>query len=574
MKRVAFLLFLAASLAAVPASAAVRCVNTTGAGGCYKTIQAAVTAAAGLDTVSIAPGTYFENVTVPPGKDGLKIFGVSKTGTIIDPSPNSATGFAETSEGLYVHSNNVQVKNFTIRNGNYFQIRIAGHNALIQYMRLIAGQYGSIYIENPYTGTQILNNELRSVGAYEAISAPDTSSIVIKSNFIQNCDQGCIDVFGDNAVISSNTIHQSEDGEAVSVHGDGAIVTSNLIQGSDVSGISIVGNNATVLSNRVSDTFSDGIGIAGYGSTVKLNTVSSARSDGIYVSTTAGGGGTVASNVVTNAGGYGIFVTGGNPVVNANRVSYTTDDGVYVKAYESASLTYSPAGASANVVVGVAGSGVYADGSELTSDRNQVRDSTGLGMDLLCRTCAASSVSYNLVANTGQNSEGISVYLVGSGTGSKVLSNTVSRAMGYAFFLTGAGAATVTGNKALDQGGDTYEAGFYVAISSSTFTSNTALRCSENGFWVVGSNNHLQANIVLASSGNGFDIAGSNNTLTGNRSQYSAGAGFAVTGGTGNSLTGLNVGGLNRTDYCDDGTGATQTGNAFTSTAPSCDINK
>jgi hypothetical protein len=574
MKTKALLLFLATSLAPGPASAAVRCVNTTGGGGCYKTIQAAVTAAAGFDTVSIAAGTYFENVTVPAGKDGLKILGVSKTGTILDPSPNSATGFSGTGSGLIVRSDNVQIKNFTVRNGKYIQIQILGHNALIQYMRLIAGQYGAIFIENPYTGAQILNNEFRSVGGLDALLAPGTSSIVIRSNFFQTCDQGCINVFGDDAVISSNTIYESNNSVALSLHGDGATVASNIVQGSAVTGIDIVGNNATVLSNRVSDTYADGIGIAGYGSTVKSNTVSNAHSDGIYISTAAGGGGTVSGNVVTNTNGYGIFVTGGNPVVSANKVTHTSNDGIYVKAYESSNLSNSPAVASSNVVTGVAGNGVHADGSEITVDRNQVRDSTGLGMYLLCRTCAESSVSYNLVANTGQHSYGIYFLLGGAGIGNKIQYNTVSRSMSYAYYLDGAGAATVSGNKALDQGGDTDEACFYVWIDNSTFTSNSAARCPENGFFISGSNNHLQSNVALSNYGNGFDVNANGTTLIGNRSQYNAGAGFAVTWGAGNSLTGLNVGGLNRTDYCDDGTGATQTGNAFTSTASSCDINR
>jgi pectinesterase len=49
---------------AAPVSAATRCVNTGGTGGCYGTIQAAVNAANGGDVINVYPGTYDESVNV------------------------------------------------------------------------------------------------------------------------------------------------------------------------------------------------------------------------------------------------------------------------------------------------------------------------------------------------------------------------------------------------------------------------------------------------------------------------------------------------------------------------------
>jgi hypothetical protein len=573
MKRSALLLAVAATLTAHPAAALVRCVNPTGAGGCSKTIQGAVTAAAGLDTVSVAAGVYFESVTIPAGKDGLTIVGASKTGTILDPSPNSAFPFAAGGNGFLVQSNNVKIRNLTIRNGLTDQIRIAGNNTLVQLVRLIASGQSGVLVDASYTGTQILSSEFRSPFNY-GILAPGAANTAIKGNLMQTCDNGCINVMGDNVVVSANRLFQSEDHGAIQVYGNGAAITSNVILGSDLHGIYVEGNNAGVQYNKVSDALSGGIVIKGYGSTVKFNTIANAGTEGIWVGTPTGNGGTVSSNVVTNAGGFGVYFVGGNPVASANRVTHTGDDGLYVNAYESTGPVVSPVTASVNVVAGAAGTGVYAKGSEVTADRNQVRDSLDKGLELTCFTCAASSVSYNIVANTGQDADGVNLNLAGSGMGTDLLYNTVSRSMGYAYYLSGSGAVTATGNKALDQGGDAPECCFYIAVDNSTFSSNVAARCAENGFYVFGSNNLLQANLTQSNYGNGFDIVGDNNTLKGNRSQLNAGAGFAVTFGTGNSLTNLNVGGLNRTDFCDDGTGTTQLGNTFTSTAPDCDINR
>src|SRR3954454_18484639 len=73
MKTLAISMLAAASLAGVaatPAAAAQRFVCPNG--GCeYLTIQAAVNAADPGDTIRLRDGTYYEQVTVPAGKDGL-----------------------------------------------------------------------------------------------------------------------------------------------------------------------------------------------------------------------------------------------------------------------------------------------------------------------------------------------------------------------------------------------------------------------------------------------------------------------------------------------------------------------
>jgi len=43
---------------------AIKCVNTTGTGGCYSSIQAGINAAATNDTVKVMPGTYNESIVI------------------------------------------------------------------------------------------------------------------------------------------------------------------------------------------------------------------------------------------------------------------------------------------------------------------------------------------------------------------------------------------------------------------------------------------------------------------------------------------------------------------------------
>src|SRR3954470_24583866 len=101
--------------------AAPLCVNTTGAGGCFTSIQAAVTAAASGDIITVAAGLYTEAVTIPSGKT-LTLRGAQSgvdartrsippnvaTESIVTTNPTNSVIFS-------VQANDVEIDGFTMQ---------------------------------------------------------------------------------------------------------------------------------------------------------------------------------------------------------------------------------------------------------------------------------------------------------------------------------------------------------------------------------------------------------------------------------------------------------------------------
>jgi hypothetical protein len=220
---------------ATPAYSITRCVNPPGTGGCFASIQAAVTAASAADVIRIGPGTYFENVTVPAGKDGLQLIGASNILSIIDPdAPNAGSA-------IVIQSNGVTVMNLAIRNGQANGIDATANNTMIRGVRVGGLRGPGVGIATTGTGSQLLQNEVRGSSS------------------------GGIMVTGDNAVVKANSVTQISD-FGIIVLGNGARVQLNRVSsiGTDTTlashlGVEVLGNLAQVISNTIENVGLDGL---------------------------------------------------------------------------------------------------------------------------------------------------------------------------------------------------------------------------------------------------------------------------------------------------------------------------
>jgi hypothetical protein len=108
------------------AAAASLCVNPGGTGGCYKTIQAAVSHASAYDVIHVRPGTYKEFVTIGIP---LSVLGDGAGDTIID-----ATGLVH---GIFVDGidnpglRDVTVAALTVRNAEFEGILVVSASDVI-----------------------------------------------------------------------------------------------------------------------------------------------------------------------------------------------------------------------------------------------------------------------------------------------------------------------------------------------------------------------------------------------------------------------------------------------------------
>jgi phosphotriesterase-related protein len=172
----------------------------------FDNIQAGIGAAEYGDTVSVAPGTYYENITL---KNGIDLSGTGAGVTIID-----AQGYGDVVDA---RADNVTISGFTLRNSGEFDL---GHMNCGVYSD---GSYAPIVRDN------VIVNNIVGIGIWYG------ANLDVRNNIIKNNSNGLY-IYGSeespsNPVIINNTIVNNEtDGITLRVMVS-PIIVNNIIAG-------------------------------------------------------------------------------------------------------------------------------------------------------------------------------------------------------------------------------------------------------------------------------------------------------------------------------------------------------
>lgn len=516
---------------AAPVRAAVtHCVKLDGAGPCHDTIQEAVDAAGADDTIKIAKGTYFENVNIGAGKDGLVLTGKK---AIIDPDdPNAGDAFS-------VFSNNVVFSKLIIRHGND----------------------DGIFVSSTKTGTQVLG--MQFIGQDGDCIDSDGSALTVHGSTFVGCGSNAIDANLSNHVITGNTMRKCGSAcinlgdEGVEAH-DVLVEDNSIIQAGR--GIDIEGNGADVLDNELENISGIGIEVVGSGvnGLITGNALLNIGDAGILAEDLNGG--LVEDNDLENTGdGIDIQDAQFNLRVLGNSVTNARGDGIRVDGTGvSAPLVED------NEVEIADGTGIWVEADENPRVLDNDVSITGTGFVIACTGLCGGGL---IEANSSEDAFDEDAFAIGADApGLRVLDNEAVQSQNNGFVIGGTG-IIAEDNTAEDAGEDASDDGFRVGGTGHQLRRNEVEHSADDGFDICGDNHVLEENVSTDNIEDGFDVHGEvcsgqsdGVQLTANEATDNLAIGIEIStdgsppGANGTTLSGNVASGNQRGDYCDEGT--------------------
>lgn len=214
----------------------------------FAIIQDGVDAVASGGTVNVADGTY--NATSSPqvtiGKP-LQLIGQSRDGVILDGTALSTTSWAK---GIWVHSDDVTIKNLTVR--NFGAVNYWGYGIVMREQVNPVNPLHNILVENvkgadccyPFYARMVEHLTIKNCEVINSLSdgiwvARGSHYAVVQDNTVTNA--------GDHGIWVGNAWY----GTDPSNH---ATITGNVINGAREGGISFVGSDdATITGNTITN---------------------------------------------------------------------------------------------------------------------------------------------------------------------------------------------------------------------------------------------------------------------------------------------------------------------------------
>ena len=299
----------------------------------YNTIQGAIDAAVGMETIFVCPGIYYENIEFDNKRITVRSANPLDS-AIVATTIIHGTGFDSVVK--FVGGDESVLLGFTIQNGNI-------------------NTGGGIYVND--SSPNISNNFLTANSASEGggIYLNNSSPMIIANTITGNTatySGGGIFVYSNSApFISNNTITSNRGnslGGGMTVDGSSPTITANMIIGNTTglygggmhisnSSSSVISNN-TIIGNRTEDN-GGGMYIVNNSPDITGNTIKNNKSidsgGGIFMQNSSSNvsGNTINNNSADSRGG-GVYIYGGGyPNFNSNIIQYNDaphGGGIYV----------------------------------------------------------------------------------------------------------------------------------------------------------------------------------------------------------------------------------------------------
>ena len=366
-----------------------------GGGADYDTIQGAVDVAGAGDTIYVYDGLYNEQVVISAS---ITLSGQSESNVTIDGGGSG--------DCVQISSSDVVINGFTIINASRYGIRADYSDIAIENVTITAnGGHGIYFVHG--------------------------KSFTIRNSTIDGNAGGIIyyDAASGDAIVEDNT------------------VTNNVGSGVHIS--LAEGKSATVKNNKIDNNAggsSDGIyvNIAGSGGAMNIenNPVTKSGQRGIRLGGVRAGS-TVANFTVHDSGSHGLRADYSDIVIENVTITANGGHGIYFVHGKSFTIRNS-------TIDGNAGGIVY-DGNRATGDAvvedNIITNNIGSGLRIDLTEGKSATVRNNKIDNNaGSSSDGIYVYIAGTGGVATIKNNLVEDSGRYGIYLTGATNSVVAGN--------------------------------------------------------------------------------------------------------------------------------